>query len=643
MKFLLFLIWSLLSSLMLSSQTFADKDYYLIDSLVVENLSDDDKKLLDSCLTIFHKQEHDSDKINIINTIVNTSWDNDVWPKYNQWIYNFTKQKLTHPLSPIEKKSMLGLYAESLNNIGLYYSNRGEVKNALNNFKKALEISTKIRNQSVSAVCLNNIGILYYSQEDLDNALKYFKESFELRIKLGENDIASDVLNNIGFIYGKQKNYIKAKEYDEKSLALRIASNDKRGIAESLNNLGAISKREAEKMEKEGGNKDSIQAKIEASLAYFKRSILIQKEIKDINGMANTYNNIAHIYYDYNDMIQAEKYGKKALELALQNKHAINTKNSSELLARVYENKNQGMLALDMYKLFITTRDTINNIQAQKATIEQNLQYEFDKKESLVVANHEKELAIKEAEKQQQTIVIWAGAIVLILIVGFSVFIANRLKLSNKQKQLIEQKNKENELLLGEIHHRVKNNLQIISSLLSLQERSIDDVATKSAIAEGKERVKSMGLIHKMLYQNDNYSGVEMDNYGKELVSGLIDSFGMKETDIDVNLNFSHLKLDVDTAIPIGLIINELVINALKYAYKKTEAPSLSISLIEEAEHLNLEVKDNGNGKVGNLENSKAFGMKLIKSLSRQIGGTVSIQSNAGICVSIKIANYKLV
>ena len=79
---------------------------------------------------------------------------------------------------------MLGLYAESLNNIGLYYSNRGEVKNALNNFKKALEISTKIRNQSVSAVCLNNIGILYYSQEDLDNALKYFKESFELRIKL---------------------------------------------------------------------------------------------------------------------------------------------------------------------------------------------------------------------------------------------------------------------------------------------------------------------------------------------------------------------------------------------------------------------------------------------------------------------------
>ena len=112
---------------------------------------------------------------------------------------------------------------------------------------------------------------------------------------------------------------------------------------------------------------------------------------------------------------------------------------------------------------------------------------------------------------------------------------------------------------------------------------------------------------------------------------------------MDLVLVAYSLKLDVDTAIPIGLIINELVINALKYAYKKIETPSLSISLIEEAEHLNLEVKDNGNGKVGNLENSKAFGMKLIKSLSRQIGGTVSIQSNAGICVSIKIANYKLV
>lgn len=231
----------------------------------------------------------------------------------------------------------------------------------------------------------------------------------------------------------------------------------------------------------------------------------------------------------------------------------------------------------------------------------------------------------------------------LILIIGFSAFIANRLKLSNKQKIIIEQKNKENELLLGEIHHRVKNNLQVISSLLSLQERSIDDVATKSAIAEGKERVKSMGLIHKMLYQNDNYSGVEMDNYGRELIKGLIDSFGIKATDIDVNLNFSRLKLDVDTAIPVGLIINELVINTLKYAFEKTNSPTINVSLIKQAENLILEVSDNGTGKVSDLENSKSFGMKLINSLAKQLGGKLVISDESGLHFKISISHYKLV
>ena len=99
-------------------------------------------------------------------------------------------------------------------------------------------------------------------------------------------------------------------------------------------------------------------------------------------------------------------------------------------------------------------------------------------------------------------------------------------------RRKVKLKNTENELLLGEIHHRVKNNLQVISSLLSLQEKNIKDETAKRAILEGKERVKSMGLIHKMLYQNDNYSGIEMTAYIETLVSSLMLSFGLKSSDI---------------------------------------------------------------------------------------------------------------
>ena len=198
-------------------------------------------------------------------------------------------------------------------------------------------------------------------------------------------------------------------------------------------------------------------------------------------------------------------------------------------------------------------------------------------------------------------------------------------------------------MLLGEIHHRVKNNLQVISSLLSLQERSIDDVSAKAAILEGKERVKSMGLIHKMLYQNDNYAGVEMDDYAQQLISSLLDSFGMNGSKIKLDINFSKLKLDVDTAIPVGLIINELVINSLKYAYDKTASPQLKVNLTETSAELLLEVADNGSGSANALINSKSFGMKLIKSLSRQLGGSLSITENEGISIKINITDYKLV
>lgn len=641
MKF--YFIFLLLFSAPVISQNIGDKEFYLIADLNIDELSDDDAKLIDSCLTFYHQSTEDTLKINTINVIVNNSWDQNVWPKYNEWIYNYSLNKLNNKISKSEDRLLKGFVAGSLNNMGLLYSNQGKIEKALKKYNQALKILTEIGEDDIRATCLNNIGILYNSQNDLENSLKFFEESLAIRKQLGNHKNTSSVLNNIGFINTKLKNYKKAKEYHLKSLALRKELNDKRGVAESLNNLGTISKREAEELESKNGNKDSIRLKIEIALDYLKQSTIIQKEIKDVNGMSNTYNNIAHIYYDSKNMSQAALFGEKSLALAQQNNHASNIKKSSELLARVYENLNRGMEALKMYQLFISTRDTIINVQTQKATIEQNLQYEFDKKEALSQLEHEKELSLKEAEKKKQNIIIWAGATVLILILGFSAFIVHRLKLSNKQKLLIEQKNKENELLLGEIHHRVKNNLQVVSSLLSLQERSIDDKSTKSAIAEGKERVKSMGLIHKMLYQNDNYSGVEMDNYGHELITGLIDSFGMKDTDIDVNLNFSQLKLDVDTAIPIGLIINELVINTLKYAFEKTNSPAITVSLIKQSENLILEVSDNGSGKVSDLENSKSFGMKLIKSLSRQIGGTVSINNISGICVKINISNYKLI
>ncbi len=646
MKFYWLIFLSFLNAQVLLSQSFADKNYYLVDSLILKDLSADDQKLLDTCLVQFHKEKQDTDKINCINTIVNESWDELVWPKYNRWIFDFTLNKLTHSknISKIEQKKLLGFHAGSLNNMGLYCSNTGKTKEALAYYLKALTILNKINENDVRPNVLNNLGILYNSQDDLDNALKYFKEALQIHESLGNFQNTANALNNIAFIYGKMNDYVKSKEYHLKSLKVRTETNDKRGIAESLNNLGTMSVKEAQALQKNGGNADSVQNKINLGLNYLKQSILIQQEIKDINGMANTYNNIAHIYFDKKDLAQAQFYGEESLKFAQQNNHALNTKQAAELLAKVYENQGKGMLALEMYKLFISTRDTIQNIETQKATITNNLQYEFEKKDALSKVENEKKIALAEANKNKQKMISIIVSIGLLIALALGLFAFNRYRVTNKQKLVIEQKNKEINLLLGEIHHRVKNNLQVVSSLLSLQERNISDENAKIAISEGKERVKSMGLIHKMLYQNDNYSGIEMKDFIEKLSLELMDAFGLDESKITVNLDINSLKLDVDTAVPLGLILNELIMNSLKYAFEDIENPILSIKLKEENNQMLLEFADNGKGLAQEIkESSNSFGIKLITSLTRQLNGNMNVSNDNGLKININFLSYKLV
>lgn len=540
--------------------------------------------------------------------------------------------------------------------------------------EKALEIRKAINDQYGVAVSYNNLGIIYTSQNKFKNALDLWLKSISIKEKLLKEENTENLRISIGYAYGNisslfsnMENNKKAIEYIKKSINILKKTNDKWGQMMGYGNL-------ANEMKKTGNFNEAfllydtaivyaknLESTFDLSLHLYNygealsefgkyneaeskinEALALQKKIEDNEGIALSYLTLSGIKRAQNDDKLAIEYGNKALEIGLQYKLAMYYEELYQNLIELYKELNLYEEAFNLSESKTFLQDSLRELAKEEGLLELEAKYKGEKKEKELI-ERERELAISTLQNRNQQYIIFGIILIAALIIIFTVILYSRLKVTRQQKLLIQQKNKENELLLGEIHHRVKNNLQVISSLLSLQERSIDDVATKSAIAEGKERVRSMGLIHKMLYQNDNYSGVEMDNYGKELIGGLIDSFGMKKSDIDVNLNFSQLKLDIDTAIPIGLIINELVINTLKYAYKETSSPSLKVSLINQSEHLVLEVKDNGNGKVENLENSKSFGMKLINSLSRQIGGTVSIQSTAGICVSINIANYKLI
>jgi two-component sensor histidine kinase len=199
----------------------------------------------------------------------------------------------------------------------------------------------------------------------------------------------------------------------------------------------------------------------------------------------------------------------------------------------------------------------------------------------------------------------------------------------------------EKELLLKEIHHRVKNNLQTIASLLYLQSLSTDDEGIKMLLNEARSRVYAMGLIHQKLYQSADITRIPFTDYIGQLIEFLKESYGIDETkiQISVSVNPKDLFLDLDTGIPCGLIINELVMNALKYAFRNRPGGTIMIQMTRDEPGENvLSVSDDGLGlsKDLDLSSMKSLGMTIVASLVRQLGGTLEIVRQPGTTITIR-------
>jgi len=200
-----------------------------------------------------------------------------------------------------------------------------------------------------------------------------------------------------------------------------------------------------------------------------------------------------------------------------------------------------------------------------------------------------------------------------------------------KSKMAIAQQMKEREILLKEIHHRVKNNLQTVSSLLSLQSRSIEDTKMKGLIKSSQNRVISMAMVHEMLYMRDDLSKIEYESYVQELADYLVRSLKGTENHVKLNIDIHDIKLGIDTAIPLGLLINEAITNALKYGIKDDAEGEIQIALkkVKDSDYI-LNIGDNGVGfpETITYKNTKSLGLKLIHNLARQLKGSISRDSS---------------
>jgi len=242
-----------------------------------------------------------------------------------------------------------------------------------------------------------------------------------------------------------------------------------------------------------------------------------------------------------------------------------------------------------------------------------------------------------QRQKASQTLIIIISGLLLL----YLVLLYKAVKNNRRKNQLLQQQNEEKEFLLKEIHHRVKNNLEIVSSLLALQSSRISDPKISEAMQKSQQRVQSMSMIHQKLYQGKSLTIIEMKDYFENLGNQIINSFDAQDR-VEITYPMQTLDLDVDLAVPIGLIVNELLTNSLKYAFPNGASGRIEVSLKEVEETLYLNVSDNGIGQPESERKSgTGFGTQLIQLLTRQLEGKMRLCHKAGMSVTFEFNHHK--
>jgi PAS domain S-box-containing protein len=208
-------------------------------------------------------------------------------------------------------------------------------------------------------------------------------------------------------------------------------------------------------------------------------------------------------------------------------------------------------------------------------------------------------------------------------------------------EERIRQSLKEKEVLLKEVHHRVKNNLQVISSILNLQSSYVKDQKTLQILKESQNRIKSMSFIHESLYQTTDFTSINFSDYVRNLSQNLIQSYSGFENKIELRLDIDDVFLNLDMAIPCGLIINELVSNSLKYAFPQKAKGQIFISVKKQKEKISLIISDNGVGlsKKIDYRNTQSLGLQLVVTLVEQVEGTIKMETGKGTRFAISLTD----
>ncbi|RMG76369.1 MAG: tetratricopeptide repeat protein [Bacteroidetes bacterium] len=314
--------------------------------------------------------------------------------------------------------------ARILNNIAYLYFNQGNLDRALDYFFKSLAIKENLGLENAAAVTMNNIGLVYMSKNEEDKALEYYLKSLKIKEKLRDSAAVAILLNNIGHVYKNKNDFAKAKEYYTQSLEIYQKLKHEKGKALIYNNLAHVYSQQNDKQK---------------ALEYYQKAFEIEQKLGSKEDMSITLNNLSKVYLDLGDIKQAEKLAKKSYQLAKDLGYPKLIQNAAFELSNIYEQLNKPTPALQYYKEFVTMKDSLQSTKNERALVQKEMEYEFEKQKAIEEAKHQLEL---ENQRKQKNIIITAILIVLTLVIIFVGFLFNRYQIIQKQKHIIETQKK---------------------------------------------------------------------------------------------------------------------------------------------------------------------------------------------------------
>lgn len=554
------------------------------------------------------------------------------------------------------------LDATYYNVIANYYL--GNVTSAEKKAENALVIAKKYKFYDQIAALQYFIGCSYARKNQLDKALQAQNTAAFYYGKIKNNLGVINCYNELITLYIYNENWDKASEYSDLILQLADKTENLDIQTKSLLFTTVASAYNGAKLYTKGLN-------------YALKANKINFEIGNLEIIVNNLNVLTEIYTSLNETDLAIKYCKKIIEYPVSDKYKVEAYN---LLAKNYQIRENYKSALYYQSKSVDIVNTLNKSDKSSSEIYRNfykdlatIQYllgdysnayknlsKYTDLNTKVIKNEkkndinalllkfdskEKNLRLKELTLQkknkelayniQQNYLIFTSSILLltliILIILVYFYRRNKIKsklitFQNNELEKFSEQIKESliekSLLLKEIHHRVKNNLQIIISLLGLEAKEGKTKNITEFLEVSETRIQTIALIHQSLYENDQLNRINFNNYLEQLVSFLKAALSWEMDNITIQIEVENIFLNIETAIPMALIVNELLTNTFKYAYPNQEKGKVIIAIEQMSEYeFKLTYFDNGIGFHENQETTQSFGMNLVKMLAKQLKG----------------------